>query len=102
MKTRIFVEAVLDAFHTDPILDEGRHRHAWRVRLYFEARPFRDGRALQKALEEYLAPFQGRDLHPEMWATESLAETILLTLGTGDPIGCVASRDDGPGAEVWL
>ena len=102
MRSRIWVEADLEAFHVDPVLDEGRHSHRWRVRVYYDAKPFKDGRALAAGLRETLAPWQGQDLPASCWATEDLAEVILRMLGVGQPIGIELSRDDGPGADVWL
>lgn len=98
---RPFVESILNAFHTDPHLGEGRHAHTWRVRLYFTAEPFRDGRAMKVALDQYLAPLQGGDLPPEMWASEDIASVILRTLGTGDPLGVEVWRCDGAGCAAW-
>lgn len=97
---RPYVESELRAFHTDPHLAEGRHAHTWRVRLYFDAKPFRDGRAMEVALAAFLAPFQGTDLPPALWAVEDIAEAVLRCVGTGDPTGVDVWRCDGAGCEA--
>jgi hypothetical protein len=37
-----YVFADLTAWHTDPIMDEGRHQHTWRVTAFYNATPFRE------------------------------------------------------------
>lgn len=94
------VDVDLRAFHTDPHMGEGRHEHVWNVRVYWDASgPFRDARRFRAALEQWLSPYQGNDLPPQWWAAEDLARAV-LTLGTGDPIGCVVTRP-GYRAEAW-
>lgn len=98
----ITVSAELHAFHTDPILKEGRHDHHWKVTAFFKADPFRDARSLKASLEGLLAGFQGKDLPAELWATENLAEAIARLHGNADCQGVRMERGDGSGAEVWL
>ena len=100
MRVLTSVDVDLTAFHSDPHMNEGRHEHTWNVRVVWEGSIFRDARCFRAALEQWLSPFQGKDLPPEWWAAEDLAKAV-LTLGTGDPIGCVITRP-GYRAEVWL
>ncbi len=98
MRGETSVDVDLTAFHTDPVGDEGRHSHTWNVRLIFNSEPFRDARALRKALEAFLDAYQGRDL--PWWSAEEIARAVLV-IGTADPIGCVVTRP-GFRADVWL
>lgn len=99
-KVETCVDVDLHAFHTDPIMGEGRHAHVWNVQLIWNGEPFRDARCLRAALTEFLSPYQGKDLPPEWWAAEDLAKAC-LALGTGDPIGCIVTRP-GFQARVFL
>jgi hypothetical protein len=99
MRVRASVDVDLRAFHTDPHMHEGRHEHVWNVRLVYDGEPFRDARCFRAALTQFLAPYQGNDLPEEWWAAEELAKAVLC-IGTGDPIGCIVSRD-GFSADVW-
>lgn len=102
VERRIFVNARLQAFHTDPRGIEGRHLHVWTVKAYVEDEPFPDERdELRPRLKALLAPYHNRDLPPELWATEDLAAWVLTQLG--EPFKCVIlDRTDGCGAEVRL
>lgn len=101
VRVRTAVDAELRAFHTDPVNDpainEGRHEHVWNVQLVFEHAEFRDSRCFRAALVRFLEDFQGQDL--PWWSAEDIAKAV-LTIGTGDPIGCVVTRP-GYRAEVW-
>jgi hypothetical protein len=101
IETRIRVSAQLEAWHTDPHLGEGRHKHTWTVTIVYPGKPFRDARALKVALEIMLSPWQGTDLHRDLWASEDMAATILRIIGFGDPLGVILTRDDGCDAEAW-
>ena len=101
MKRRIWVSVDLQAWHTDPILGEGRHEHTWIVKAWFAADPFRDQRSLRASLSAILDAWQGRDLPPELWAAEDLAAAILQAHGNADCIGVTIERP-GFGAEAWL
>lgn len=97
-----YVWADLTAWHTDTLMDEGRHQHTWRVTAYFNAMPFKDGRSLKVSLKSILATWEGGDLPPNLWAAEDLAEAILHLHGNGDCIGVRIEREEGFGAEAWL
>jgi hypothetical protein len=98
----ITVSAELRAYHTDLVLDEGRHEHCWKVTLFFKADPFRDARSLRASLAQVLEGFQGKDLPDALWRTEDLAEAIARLHGNADCQGARLERPDGCGAEVWL
>lgn len=97
---RIYVKVALSAFHTDPNRDEGRHRHTWRVRACFPAKPFRDTRDLTDDLKERIAHLQGSDLPRAIWATEDLALVVLNLLGDRC-FGVELTREDGSDGDVW-
>lgn len=101
MTVRTFVDANLRAFHTDPVNDpsinEGRHEHIWNVQLAYEGATFRDARCFRAALLTVLGTYEGQDL--PWWSGEDMARAF-LSIGTGDPIGCIVTRP-GYRAEVW-
>lgn len=102
-----YVWADLTAWHTDPHLGEGRHQHTWRVTAYFNSAPFRDGRSLKASLCLILAPWDGADLPPELWASEDLAAAVLAAAvlqlhGNADCIGVRVEREEGFGASVGI
>jgi hypothetical protein len=95
----------LQAFHTDPIMDEGEHVHTWTITAWWPSDPWRDGRALAHALSvvcEGLAPFgagdmrEYRKLPPDLWSGEALAEAVMGLL-TPAPLRVNVSR---PGFHV--
>lgn len=95
----------LQAFHTDPIMDEGRHVHTWTITAWWPSEPWRDGRALGHALRvvcEGLAPFgqddmrEYRELPAELWSGEAIAAAVMALL-TPAPIRVDVSR---PGFHV--
>lgn len=99
MIARVAVSAVLRASHRDLIMDEGLHEHAWTFWAWFDAEPFRDLRSQRIALETVLSPFQGKELAPEMWAGEAMAEMFARVLAN-----CIGMTVERPGfrGEVWL
>ncbi len=101
MRRLTYVWADLTAWHTDPIMGEGRHSHTWRVTAFFNAEPFRDGRSLKASLSLILAAWEGQDLPPELWAAEDLAAAVLQLHGNADCIGVRIEREEGFGAEAW-
>lgn len=79
----------LQAFHIDPIMDEGEHVHTWTITAWWPSEPWRDGRALQHALSvvaEGLAPFgtgdmrEYRKLPAELWSGEAIAAAVMSLL----------------------
>lgn len=100
-RTLTYVRADLTAWHTDPIMDEGRHLHTWRVRAYFDGSKFKDGRSLRASLMTILSAWQDKDLPQSLWAGEDLAAAIMHLHGNSDCIGVTVEREEGFGAEVW-
>lgn len=96
-----YVSAEFSAWHTDPLMDEGRHAHVWKVTIYWPPKPFRDGRSMRVALQALLDVWAGADLPPEMWSDHDIARTVLLLLGNGDVRGVRVERAEGFGAVVW-
>jgi hypothetical protein len=94
----VFVD--LHAFHTDPIMGEGRHAHVWRVTAYYPARPWRDKRSPKAALTEVLGVWQGQDLPTDLWADEALAGAVARLMA--NCVGVRVERAEGFVAEVWL
>lgn len=83
------VSCALQAFHVDPIMDEGEHVHTWTITAWWPSEPWRDGRALRHALNtvvEGLAPLRTgemrwyRQLPPELWSGEALSEAMMALL----------------------
>jgi len=99
MASRIACSAQLTASHRDLIMDEGLHEHTWTFWAWFDAEPFRDLRALRGALVTLLSHYQGKELPPEMWAGEAMAEMFAKLLA--NCIGVTVERD-GYRAEAWL
>lgn len=89
---RIGCRARLTAQHRDLIMDEGLHEHTWTFTAWFEGKPFRDLRSQRAALQTVLAPYQGTELPPEMWASEDMAQMFAKVLG--GCIGVTVERDD--------
>jgi hypothetical protein len=96
---RVAVSAQLTASHRDLIMDEGLHEHTWTFWAWFDSKPFRDLRTQRVALETVLAPYQGKELPPEMWAQEDMAEMFAKVLAN-----CIGVTVERPGfrAECWL
>lgn len=92
----------LTAFHTDPIMDEGRHSHEWKVSVFWPSTPFRDGRAIKVALGALLAGWQGKDLPAELWSSEALAAFVFRVF-PANIVGASVARDDfgGCGVGEW-
>jgi len=97
--SRVAAIATLTALHRDLIMDEGLHEHTWTFTAWFHGKPFRDLRSQRSALRQVLAPYQGVELPPEMWAQEDMAEMFARLLC--DCVGVSVSRADYL-AEVWL
>lgn len=80
------VSCELQAFHTDPIMDEGEHWHVWTIVAWWPSEPWRDGRALAHALTvvaEGLAPYGANDarwLPKELWSGEAIAAAVMSLL----------------------
>jgi hypothetical protein len=91
--------AELDAWHTDPILSEGRHWHRWDVTVFWRSKPFRDGRAVRIALRETLEPLQEAELPADLWATEDIA-AFLLRVMAPDIVGVSVAREGFGGSGV--
>jgi hypothetical protein len=98
MRVKSTVSVVLRAWHTDPTGVEGRHRHDWRVTAVFDAVPRIDGRDRRRHLAGLLAPWQGADLPPELWAAEDLAVELWPQLD--GVIELRVDRPEGFGVEV--
>lgn len=101
-RARTLVTEPLRAFHTDPIMDEGRHEHVWHVTAVFDGASFRDARSLKGSLRTILDAWEGKDLPAELWSAEALAAAVLQLHGNADCIGVKINRSEGFGAEVWL
>lgn len=84
------VSADLTAWHTDTLMNEGRHQHTWRVTAWWRSVPFVDGRVKQEALRGLLAVWEGTDLPPELWSGEAIASAVMALLP--ECIGCDVSR----------
>lgn len=95
----------LTAFHIDPIMDEGRHEHTWKITYYWPISPWRDKRAMQEVLREAVeawAPmteaFQ-RELPPNIWTEEDIAR-VVMSLLTPAPARIDVEREDSK-VELW-
>lgn len=102
MHPRIYAWVDLNAWHTDPHLDEGRHAHTWRVTVYLAPEYFVDLRAVKAALALILGAWEGTDLPPELWSDRQLAEAVFGMWGNGLACGVRVERAEGFGACVGV
>jgi len=93
----------LTAWHTDPIMDEGRHSHCWQITVFWPLEPWRDERSVRSSLRRILEVWEGRDLPPELWSSEALAKAILQAHGNADVCGIKVERPGigGCGVGLW-
>lgn len=78
------------AEHFDAIMNEGWHAHEWTVTGWWKSLPWRDGRAIQHALQQFaeglLEDTDGTLRLPRpIWTNEALAQAFLM-LGMLDKV----------------
>lgn len=75
-------EIVFTAFHTNPMGNEGRHEHTWRVTAWKCADPWFDLTTLREALRAVLDSLRdGDDLKPRFWSNEAIADVVMTLEG---------------------